>query len=69
MPASGAAGPPQCTAPSGAARPSPAHRRRRAIYCPPPPPPVRAAGITEWPWIRGQFLLRTSFPAGCSWHV
>ena len=30
---------------------------------------VRGAGITEWPVIRGRFLLRASFPARPSWHV
>ena len=30
---------------------------------------VRGAGITEWPLIRGQFLLRSSFPARREWHV
>ena len=27
------------------------------------------AGITEWLLVRGQFLLRTSFLVGRSWHV
>ena len=27
------------------------------------------AGITEWPLMRGRFLLRTSFPAGRQWQV
>ena len=26
-------------------------------------------GITEWPLVRGRFLLRTSSPAGREWHV
>ena len=30
---------------------------------------VRGAGITEWPLIRGPFLLRPSFPAGRQWHA
>ena len=30
---------------------------------------VRGAGITEWPLVRGQFLLRTRFPAGREWRV
>ena len=29
---------------------------------------VQGAGITEWPLVRGQRLLRTSFPARCMWH-
>ena len=30
---------------------------------------VRGAGTTEWPLMRGRFLLRTRSPAGCQWHV
>ena len=30
---------------------------------------VQGAVITEWLLLRGRFVLRTTFPAGRSWHV